>query len=104
MGQSNGFIILTNQNFPGVSLATKGWDFGASYSRRFGGLGTLNASFVGTLQGKTQTLGGAGTGEYNADSIPINKFKSKLRVGFTFPNGIGLSGQWRHFSGVRCAN
>jgi iron complex outermembrane receptor protein len=100
---SNGYVIVTNQNFAGTSLATKGWDFGASYSRRLGGFGTLNASFVGTLQGKTQTLGGAGTGEFNVDSIPINKFKSKLRVGFTLPNGLGLSGQWRHFSGVVCA-
>jgi iron complex outermembrane recepter protein len=98
----NGFVTIINQNFPGVNLATKGWDFSGSYSRKFGGMGTLNASFVGTLQGKTATLGGAGTGEYNADSIPINKFKSKMRVGFTLPNGITLSGQWRHFSSVKC--
>jgi outer membrane receptor protein involved in Fe transport len=65
-------------------------------------VGTLNASFVGTLQGNTQTAGGSGTGSFSEDSIPINKFKSKMRVGFVLPNGLGLSGQWRHFSAVSC--
>ena len=97
-----GHVDIINQNFPGTNLSTKGWDFSGSYARRFGTLGSLSLNFVGTLQGKTATLGGAGTGEFNADSIPINKFKSKLRATFTLPNGVGLSGQWRHFSGVDC--
>ncbi|MGN6154730.1 MAG: TonB-dependent receptor domain-containing protein [Sphingomicrobium sp.] len=97
-----GFVELTSQNFPGVGLATKGWDFSGVYARRLGGLGTLNVSFTGTLQGKTATLGGAGTGQYSPDSIPINKWKHKLRVGLTMPNGLGVSTQWRHFSGVNC--
>ncbi|MEO7634737.1 MAG: TonB-dependent receptor [Sphingomicrobium sp.] len=97
---SDGFITLLTRNFPGVGLSTKGWDFSGTYSRRLGGLGTLNASFVGTLQGKTNTLGGTGTGHFSPDSTPNNKFRSKTRIGFTLPNGIGLSGQWRYFSAV----
>src|SRR6185503_4591886 len=57
----------------------------------------------GTLQGNTKTLGGAGTGHYNAGVYPINKWRHKLRVGFTLPNGLGISGQWRHFSSATCA-
>jgi outer membrane receptor protein involved in Fe transport len=97
------YVDLFSTNFAGTGLSTKGWDFNGSYSRRIGALGTLNVSFVSTLQGKTATLGGSGTGHYNGDSIPINKFRSKLRAGFTMPNGLGLSGQWRHFSSVTCA-
>ncbi len=85
-----------------MGLKTKGWDFNATYSRRMGGLGTLNASFISTLQGKSQTLGGAPTGSYSPDVYPIPKFRSKTRVGFTLPNGVAISGQWRHFSGSRC--
>ena len=101
---SDGYVIVTNRNFSGVGLSTKGWDLSASYSRRFGTLGTLNASLIGTLQGKTATLGGVGTGQFNSDVYPINKWRHKMRVGFTLPNGIGLSGQWRHFSGVEQAD
>lgn len=100
----DGFVITTNRNFPGVGLFTKGFDLGGSYSRKFDGLGTLNASFVGTLQGKTATLGGAGTGEFSPDVYPIPRFRSKTRLGFQLANGLGLSGQWRHFSGVRQAD
>jgi len=99
---SNGYVVTTNNNFKGAALTTKGWDFNGSYTRKIGSLGTLNLSFVGTLQGGTQTLGGAPTGTYSPDSVPINKFKSKMRVGFQLPNGLGLSGQWRHFSAVTC--
>jgi iron complex outermembrane receptor protein len=101
---NNGYVVLTNQNFPGVGLSTKGWDFSGTYSRRLGGLGTLNASFIGTLQGQTATLGGAGTGQFNPDVYPILKWRHKARVGFSLPNGIGISGQWRHFSGARQGN
>jgi iron complex outermembrane receptor protein len=101
---SNGFVTLTTRNFPGVGLFTRGWDFNGSYSRRLGGLGTLNASFIGTLQGKTATLGGVGTGQFDADVYPISKWRHKFRVGITLPNGLGLSGQWRYFSAVKQAD
>jgi outer membrane receptor protein involved in Fe transport len=99
----NGYVDIRNANFAGIGLETKGWDFSGSYSRRMGTLGTLNASLIGTLQGNTKTLGGAGTGHFNAGVYPINKWRHKFRVGFNMPNGLGLSGQWRHFSSATCA-
>ncbi len=98
-----GFVTILNRNFEGVGLRTKGWDFSGSYTRRMGSLGTLNASFVSTLQGNTATIGSQGTGTYSPDSIPSSKFRSKARLGFTLPNGLGISGAWRHFSAVECA-
>jgi iron complex outermembrane receptor protein len=100
LGQQ-GFVELTNQNFSGKGLFTKGWDFSGSYSRRMGFLGTLNASFVGTLLTKLGTPADPGVGRY-AGSTPSPKWRHKARLGFTLPNGIGLSGQWRHFSAVIC--
>jgi len=98
-----GFVVLTNQNFAGLGLFTKGWDFSGSYSRRIGGLGTLNASFVGTLLNKLGSPGATGNqvGRF-AGATPSPKWRHKLRVGFTLPNGLGISGQWRHFSSVSC--
>ncbi len=101
---NDGYVIVTNRNFADSVLSTKGWDFSSSYSRKFEGLGTMNASFIGTLQGNTATLGGSGTGEFSPNSIPINKFRSKARVGFTLPMGLGISGQWRHFSSAKQAD
>jgi iron complex outermembrane receptor protein len=102
LGQQ-GFVELTNQNFSGKGLFTKGWDFSTSYSRRMGFLGTLNASFVGTLLTKLGTPADPGVGRF-AGSTPSPKWRHKMRVGFTLPVGIGISGQWRHFSAVRCIN
>jgi outer membrane receptor protein involved in Fe transport len=107
--QPNGFITLTGTNVGG--LQTKGFDLQGSYNRRLGRAGTLNVSFVGTLLrhltvntfgdifydcaglfGPTCSAGVGGT--------PLPKWRHKLRVGFTMPNGIGISAQWRHFSGT----
>ena len=98
-----GFILQTNQNFPGLGLATKGFDFSGSYSRRIGSLGTLNASFVGTYLKKLgdPTALGNQVGRF-AGTTPSPKWRHKMRVGFAFPNGLGLSAQWRHFSHVAC--
>jgi outer membrane receptor protein involved in Fe transport len=108
-----GFVTLTNQNIGG--LQTKGFDLNGSYSHRFGGLGTLNVSYVATIlrdlnvdTGIDTTATGGTDGVYNCASFfgavcgtPNPKYRHKLRVGFTLPNGIGLSGQWRYFSKVR---
>lgn len=99
----NGFILQTNQNFSGTGLFTKGFDFSGSYSRRLGGFGTLNASFVGTLITKLGSPSDSGVGRF-AGGTPSPAWRHKLRVGITLPNGIGLSGQWRHFSRVFCDN
>ena len=100
-GANAGFILQTNQNFPGRGLFTKGWDLSGSYSRRMGGLGTLNASFIGTLVTKLGTPTDSGVGRFAA-TTPSPKWRHKMRVGFQFPNGIGISGQWRYFSRVFC--
>jgi iron complex outermembrane recepter protein len=112
----NGFITLQTQNVGG--LKTNGFDFNASYSHKFAGLGTLNASFVGTylrhLIFDTGIVPGQGmdgvydcAGFYGATctlsgvfTSPNPKWRHKLRVGFTLPNGLGISGQWRYFGSV----
>jgi outer membrane receptor protein involved in Fe transport len=100
LGQS-GFVVLTNRNFPGLGLFTKGFDFQGSYSRRLGGLGTLNASFVGTLITKLGSPSDPGVGRYAA-STPSPKWRHTARLGLTMPSGLGVSVRWRHFSGVNC--
>jgi outer membrane receptor protein involved in Fe transport len=105
-----GFVELTNVNIGG--LRTKGIDVNGSYSRRLGGLGTFNVSMVGTwlkdlkvdtglipgggLDGKFECAGFFG----NTCGTPNPEWRHKLRVGFTLPNGLGISGQWRYFSKV----
>ena len=100
LGQQ-GFVILTNQNFEGTGLFTKGFDFQGNYSRRLGGLGTLNASFVGTLINKLGTPLDDRPGTF-AGSTPSPKWRHTARLGLTMPSGLGASIRWRHFSGVDC--
>ncbi|HUG46003.1 MAG TPA: TonB-dependent receptor [Sphingomicrobium sp.] len=97
----NGFVELTNQNFEGLGLFTKGFDFQGNYSRRLGGLGTVNAAFVGTLLTKLGSPAGASPGTF-AGGTPDPKWRHTLRVGLTMPNGLGVSVRWRHFAGVNC--
>jgi outer membrane receptor protein involved in Fe transport len=97
----NGFVSLTNQNFSGLGLFTKGFDFSGAYNRKLGGMGTLNASFVGTYLSKLGSPGVSGVGTF-AGTTPSPKWRHKMRVGFTLPDGLGISGQWRHFSHVSC--
>ncbi|HWU93697.1 MAG TPA: TonB-dependent receptor, partial [Sphingomicrobium sp.] len=99
----NGFISLQNANV-GI-LQTKGFDFQGTYNHRLGGLGTLNVSFVGTLLKRlySEFPGSAFdcVGFYGTTcGTPNPEWRHKLRVGLTLPNGIGVSGQWRYFSGV----
>src|SRR6185369_6446469 len=101
------------------SLRTKGIDINGSYSHRIGGLGTLNASIVGTylknltfdtglnpgtggLDGKYECAGRYGaTCSNTVAGVPSSKWRHKARLGFTMPNGLGISGQWRYFSEVK---
>jgi iron complex outermembrane receptor protein len=114
---NSGFVNLQTQNVGG--LQTKGFDFNASYSHRFAGMGTLNASFVGTylknLIFDTGIVPGQGlngvydcAGYYGSTcsfggvfTSPNPKWRHKLRLGFTLPNGLGVSGQWRYFGKVK---
>jgi outer membrane receptor protein involved in Fe transport len=99
-----GFVQLTNVNTGG--LRTKGFDINGSYSRRLGGLGTLNVSLVGTYL-KDLDINPFGDIEFDCASYygatcgtPNPKWRHKLRAGFTLPMGLGISGQWRYFSSV----
>jgi outer membrane receptor protein involved in Fe transport len=98
---TSGFITLTNQNFTGTGLFTKGFDFQGSYSRRLGGIGTLNASFVGTYVTKLGSPADSRPGTF-AGSTPSPKWRHTARLSLTMPNGLGASVRWRHFSGVNC--
>jgi outer membrane receptor protein involved in Fe transport len=99
-----GTITVTNQNVG--KLKTEGFDFQGNYSRRLGGVGTANVSFVGTYLKKLYTNP---FGEVAYDCVgfygstcgtPNPKWRHKLRVGLTMPSGLGFSVQWRHFAGV----
>jgi outer membrane receptor protein involved in Fe transport len=108
----NGFVtdIPTNSG----QIKTDGIDVSSSYSYRFGSLGTLNASFIGTWLHKYQVNNGLEGGIYDcaglygptcsgasvASSAPMPKWRHKLRVGFQMPDGIGLSLQWRYIGKV----
>jgi len=109
---NSAFIELTNVNIGG--LRTKGVDVNASYSRRLGGAGTLSASVVGTWLDTLVTdtgvvpLTGGGDGKFDCAglfgatcSTPSPVWRHKFRLGFTMPNGLGISGQWRYFSRVK---
>jgi len=100
-----GFIKDINTNTGG--LQTKGFDLQGSYARQIGRMGNLNASFVGTL---LQDLDVNPTADIVYDcasyfgakcGTPNPKWRHKFRLGFVLPNGIGISGQWRHFSAVK---
>jgi outer membrane receptor protein involved in Fe transport len=100
----NAFVNVGNINQPGLGLDTKGLDINGTYSRRLGGLGTLNLSFVGTRLSK---LSGSLFNGFNCSGFfsdicgnPNPKWRHKARVSLTMPNGIGASLAWRYFSAV----
>ena len=114
---TTGFIETTNTNIGG--LRTKGWDLNGTYSRRLGGMGTVNVAYVATildtLEIDTGVVPTSGTGDGKFDcagfygntcgsfltGAPNPKYRHKLRLGFNLPNGLGISGQWRYFSSVK---
>jgi iron complex outermembrane recepter protein len=100
-----GFTVDTNTNVGG--LRTRGIDVNGSYARQIGGLGNLNLSLVGTYLDKIETNPLADT-RYDCAGFfgslcgtPNPVWRHKARIGFTLPNGLGVSGQWRYFSRVR---
>jgi outer membrane receptor protein involved in Fe transport len=108
---TTGFVEQHNTNIG--SLRTQGIDVNGSYSRRLGGMGTLNVSMVGTWLKKLETdIGVPSTtagldnkydcaGFYgNTCGTPSPEWRHSLRVGFTMPNGLGISGRWRYFGAV----
>jgi outer membrane receptor protein involved in Fe transport len=99
----SGFVNLTPGNFSGVSLLARGIDVQGSYASRLGSLGILSISFVGTYLMALRAPGlfadcdglFAGT-----CGTPNHRWRHKLRVTGTTPQGLSASVAWRHFSGV----
>jgi outer membrane receptor protein involved in Fe transport len=114
---SAGFIETTNTNIGG--LRTQGIDLNGTYSRRLGGMGTINVSYVSTFLRKLEIdtgvvpTTGTGNGKFDCAGLygntcgsfltgaPNPKYRHKFRLGLTMPNGLGISGQWRYFSSVK---
>jgi iron complex outermembrane receptor protein len=109
---SNGFISDLPAN--SSEIKTNGFDFNGAYSHRLGGLGTLSASFDGTLLRHYIVNNGLAGGIYDcaglygptcsgasvASSAPMPKWRHKARLTLQTPNGIGLSVQWRYVGKV----
>jgi outer membrane receptor protein involved in Fe transport len=99
-----GFIRDVNANVG--RLSTRGIDINGSYTQPLGGMGSLAFSFVGTYLDKLVVTPLEGisydcAGFFGAScTTPNPQWRHKFRVTYTAPNGIGLSAQWRHFSGV----
>jgi iron complex outermembrane receptor protein len=100
----NGFITDTNSNIG--NLKTRGFDINASYTQPLGAWGSLAVSAVATYLDElflnpSPIFSIECSGKFGANcGTPAPKFRSKLRLTYTAPGGIGLSGQWRHFSHV----
>jgi outer membrane receptor protein involved in Fe transport len=100
-----GFVTDLPQNVGAVE--TKGIDGNISYSYRFGSLGTLSASAVGTYVQHFLTNDGLNpeydcAGFYGATcGNPLPHWRHKARLSFQMPSGIGLSFQWRYIGSVK---
>jgi len=99
-----GYIEDVNVNAGGLS--TRGIDINASYTQPLGSWGSMAFSAVATYL-DSLNVNPDGNVKYDCSGFfgaqcgtPNPKFRSKVRVTYTAPGGIGLSGQWRHFSGV----
>jgi len=101
----NGYIEDVNVNAGGLS--TRGIDINGSYTQPLpSGWGSLAVSMVGTYLNSLR-VNPDGNVIYNCAGYfgaqcgtPNPKWRHKLRVTYTAPGGIGLSGQWRYFSKV----
>jgi outer membrane receptor protein involved in Fe transport len=97
-------VIDTNQNVG--SLKTTGIDVGFSYSHDIGSLGGLALNMNGTWLNEIITDNGVSqpydcAGLYGLIcTTPSPEWRHKARLTWTTPWGIGVSTQWRYFSGV----
>ncbi|MBV9930197.1 MAG: TonB-dependent receptor [Alphaproteobacteria bacterium] len=101
-----GYVEDVNVNAGGLS--TRGVDVNMSYTQPLpSNWGSLAISMVGTYL-SSLTSSPDPTRSFNCAGFfgsscgtPAPKWRHKLRLTYTAPGGIGLSGQWRHFSAVR---
>jgi outer membrane receptor protein involved in Fe transport len=103
---SQGFVVdVPNNN---GQIKTDGWDVGASWSHRMGGLGNLSLSLNGTYlhkykvdNGLTEAYDCAGlfgpvcSGAAIASASPMPQWRHKARATLDLPFGLGISAQWR---------
>ncbi|HEY0314252.1 MAG TPA: TonB-dependent receptor [Allosphingosinicella sp.] len=101
----NGYVV--DLNFNAGALSTRGFDINGSYTQPLpSGLGSLGISFVGTyldtlVRSPNAAVSFDCAGFFGAQcGTPNPKWRHKLRVTYTAPGGIGLSGQWRYFAAV----
>jgi iron complex outermembrane receptor protein len=101
---TSGYVEDLNVN--AAAFSTRGVDINASYTQPLGAYGSLALSAVGTYLDSLRSTPNITTtfdcaGYFGSKcGTPNPKFRSKFRVTYTAPNGIGLSGQWRHFAHV----
>ncbi len=103
-----GFVRDLNINIG--EFETRGIDVGVSYSMEIGSMGGLSFNLVGTWLDELVTDNGVSE-PYNCAglygpicTIPNPEWRHKFRVTYSHPSGLGLSAQWRHFSGVDVEN
>jgi outer membrane receptor protein involved in Fe transport len=105
---SDGYVIDRVTNIG--SFSTRGIDVGVGYSMELGGLGGLAFSLVGTWLDELAIDNGISevydcAGYYGPTcGTPSPVWRHKVRLTYTAPDGIGLSAQWRYFSGVDVEN
>lgn len=102
-----GYVIDTNIN--AGTLVTQGIDAQIGYTLRTATAGTFGLSAAGTYVDKfTSDRGGAKfdcAGYFGAQcGSPQSKWRHNVRLTYTTPDGIGLSGRWRYFSRVKFEN
>jgi outer membrane receptor protein involved in Fe transport len=114
---ANGSLWLTPQgliddrdaNIGGLKL--RGIDVGANYSTKLGGIGSLNAGFIGShLSRFVVDSGGlstprecAGLYGFPCDD-PLPRWRHKARLTWDSPAGPSLSMQWRYVGDVKLAS
>jgi len=98
---------VTDLNVNAGALSTRGFDINGSYTQPLpSGWGSLAVSFVGTyLDSLVRSPNAAVSYDcarfFGAScGTPNPRWRHKLRLTYTAPGGIGLSGQWRYFSAV----
>ena len=101
----NGYVQDTTLNVG--KLKTTGVDWGLSYAHDIGGLGSLSFNMNGTYLKDLTTDNGVSE-PYNCVGYyglicgtPTPKWRSKSRLTYTSPWGIGMSLGWRFFDSVQ---
>lgn len=96
------FIEANNANL--ARIRAVGFDIGANYRLRLGGMGSLDLGFIGTRVRKLETESVVGLGTYDCAGLfgagtclkPTPKWRHKLRTGWTTPWGVDLALTWRY--------